>query len=144
MDDADKNGQDRGERDAGNPAASVGAQRVRDHRARRRAAELVEVKAWVRAADVGRAHAALRPLTDEAGRDLARHARQGRTNQVAVTVRFPRTPPHVFREGVLRRTWGLAWDGAHGCWHGAAESEAAADELCRVVAPHGGVVEAGS
>ena len=83
-------------------AASIGAQRVRDHRSRRRAAGLVEVKAWVRAADVDRAHAALRPLTDAAGRDLARHARQGRTNQVAVTVRFPRTPPHAFREGVLR------------------------------------------
>ena len=132
----DKNGQD--------GAASIGAQRVRDHRTRRRAAGLVEVKTWVRAADVDRAHAALRPLTDEAGRDLARHARQGRTNQVAVTVRFPRTPPHAFREGVLRRTWGLAWDGAHGCWHGATESEATADELRRAVAPHGGVVEVGS
>ena len=132
----DKNGQD--------GAASIGAQRVRDHRTRRRAAGLVEVKTWVRAADVDRAHAALRSLTDEAGRDLARHARQGRTNQVAVTVRFPRTPPHAFREGVLRRTWGLAWDGAHGCWYGATESEAAADELRRAVAPHGGVVEVGS
>ena len=131
----DKDGQD--------GAASVGAQRVRDHRSRRRAAGLVEVKAWVRAVDVDRAHAALRPLTDEADRDLARHARQGRTNQVAVTVRFPRTPPHAFREGVLRQAWGLAWDGPRGCWHGAAESGAAADELRRVVAPHGGVVKAG-
>ena len=52
--------------------------------------------------------------TDEASRDLARHARQGRTNQVAVTMRFPRTPPHAFREGVLQRAWSLAWDGAHG------------------------------
>ena len=131
----DKDGQD--------GAASVGAQRVRDHRSRRRAAGLVEVKAWVRAADVDRAHAALRPLTDEAGRDLARHARQGRTNQVAVTVRFPRTPPRAFREGVLRQGWRLTWDGSRGCWHGTAESGAAADELRRAVAPHGGQVEAG-
>ena len=131
----DKDGQD--------GAASVGAQRVRDHRSRRRVAGLVEVKAWVRAVDVDRAHAALRPLTDEASRDLARHARQGRTNQVAVTVRFPRMPPHAFREGVLRKAWGLAWDEPRGCWHGAAESRAAANELRRVVAPHGGVVEAG-
>ena len=132
----DKDGQD--------GAASVGAQRVRDHRSRRRAAGLVEVKAWVRAADVDRAHAVLRPLTDEAGRDLARHARQSRTNQVAVTVRFPRTPPHAFREGVLRRAWGLTWNGAHGCWQGTAESGAAADELRRAVAPHGGMMETSS
>ena len=132
----DKDGQD--------GAASIGAQRVRDHRSRRRAAGLVEVKAWVRAADVDRAHAALRPLTDEAGRDLARHVRQGRTNQVAVTVRFPQTPPHAFREGMLRKAWGLAWDGAHGCWHGTVESGAAADELRRAVAPHGGMMETSS
>ncbi len=124
-------------------AASVGAQRVRDHRSRRRTAGLVEVKAWVRAVDVDRAHAALRPLTDEAGRDLARHRQQGRTNQVALTLRFPRTPPHAFREGVLRTEWGLCWDRAHGCWHGGVENGAAANELRRMVAPHGGVVEAG-
>lgn len=92
--------------DRDDPVASVGAQRVRDRRSRRRAANLVEVKAWVRAVDMGRVHVALRPLTDEAGRDLARHARQGRTNQVAVTMHFTRAPPHVFREGVLRRAWG--------------------------------------
>ena len=131
------------DKDRRDEAASVGAQRVRDHRSRRRAAGLVEVKAWVRATDVDRAHAALRPLTNEAGRDLTRHARQGRTNQVAVTVRFPRTPPHAFREGVLRRAWRLAWDGPLGCWHGVAESAAAADELRQVVAPHEGTVEAG-
>lgn len=131
------------DRDGRDEAASVGAQRVRDHRSRRRAAGLVEVKAWVRATNVDRAHAALRPLTDEASRDLARHARQGQTNQVAVTVRFPRTPPHAFREGVLRRAWELAWNGPRGCWHGVAEDGAAADELRRVVAPHGGQVEAG-
>ena len=136
--------QDRGKGGDPDLAASVGAQRVRDHRSRRRAAGLVEVKAWVRAADVDRAHAALRLLTDAAGRDLARHARQGRSNQVAVTVRFARTLPRVFREGVLRQAWGLAWDGPRGCWHGTAEGGAAADELRRVVAPHGGVVEAGS
>ncbi len=63
---------DGGERDR---AASVGAQRVRDHRARRRAAGLVEVKAWVRAADVDRAHAALRLLTDEGCTRLPRRRR---------------------------------------------------------------------
>ena len=129
--------------DRDDQAASIGAQRVRDHRARRRQAGLVEVKAWVRAVDVDRAHAALRPLTDEAGRDLARHVHQGRTNQVAVTVRFPRMPPHAFREGVLRRVWNLAWDEARGCWHGTAESEVAIAELRQVVVPHGGVVATG-
>jgi hypothetical protein len=113
---------DRDEQDRGDQVASVGAQRVRDHRA----------------------HAILRPLTDEASRDLTRHARQGRTNQVAVTVRFPRTLPHAFREEVLRKTWGLARDEAHRCWHGTAESEAATDEMRRVVALHGGMMEAGS
>ena len=134
---------DRNKQDRSDPAASVGARRVRTWRRRRVEAGLVEVKAWVRAADVDRAHAALRPLTDEAGRDLARHARQGRTNQIAIAVRFPRTPPHAFREAVLRRTWGLTWDGPRGCWHGMAEGAAAADELRRMVAPHGGAVEAG-
>ncbi len=124
-------------------AASAGAQRVRDHRARRRAAGLVEVKAWVRAQDVGRAQLVLQPLTNEASRALARHARQGRSNQVAVTVRFPRTPPGAFREAVLRRGWGLAWDGAQGCWHGTVEDAARMAELRQVVAPHGGRVEAG-
>jgi hypothetical protein len=125
-------------------AASVGAQRVRDHRARRRAAGLVEVKAWVRAEDVDRAWTVLRPLTDEAGRALVRHARQGRSNQVVVTVRFARTPPGTFREGALRRGCGLTWDGAQGCWHGTVEDAARVDELRQVVAPHGGRVEAGS
>ena len=62
---------------------------------------------------------------------------------VAITVRFPRTPPHAFRKVVLRRAWGLARDRARGCWHGTAESRAAADELRRAVAPHGGVVKVG-
>lgn len=57
--------------DGRDQAASVGAQRVRDHRARCRAAGLAEVKAWVRAGDVDRAHELLRLLADEAGRDLA-------------------------------------------------------------------------
>ena len=85
----------------------------------------------------------MRPFTGEAGRDLVRHKRQGQTNQGAVSVRFPRTPPGAFREGVLRRGWCLAWDGAHGCWHGTAESRTAVDELRRAVAPHGGEVETG-
>ena len=131
----DRDGQDR--------TASTGAQRVRDWRARRRAAGLVEVKTWVRAEDVGRAQQVLRPLTDEADRALARHARQGGSNQVAVTVRFPRTPPGAFREGVLRRGWGLAWDGAQGCWHGTVEDAAKMVALGQAVAPHGGRVEAG-
>lgn len=122
---------------------SLGAQRVRDHRSRRRAAGLVEVKAWVRGADVHRAWDVLRPLTDEAGRTLARHARQGQTNQVAVTLRFAETPPgRVRRE--LRERWGLNWDRALGCWQGAVEDEdmAAAGELVSLVAAHGGRVEA--
>ena len=52
----DGDGQDRGKRDGNDLVASVGTRRVRDHRSRRRAAGLVEVKAWVRAADVDRAH----------------------------------------------------------------------------------------
>ncbi|MBV9769115.1 MAG: hypothetical protein JOZ32_06055 [Bryobacterales bacterium] len=131
----DRDGQDR--------TASTGAQRVRDWRARRRAAGLVEVKAWVRAADVGRAQQVLQPLTDEANRVLARHARQGRSNQVAVMVRFPRTPPGAFRAAVLQRGWGLAWDGAQGCWHGLVEDAARVAVLGQMVAPHGGRVEAG-
>ncbi len=124
-------------------AVSAGARRVRDHRTRRRAAGLVEVKAWVRAQDVGRAQLVLQPLTNEANRALARHARQCRNNQVAVTVRFPRTPPGAFREEVLRRSWGLAWDRAQGCWHGTIEDAARMAELRQVVAPHGGQMEAG-
>jgi len=130
------------DRDGQDGTVSAGAQRVRDWRARRRAAGLVEVKAWVRAEDVGRAHQVLHPLTDEADRALARHARQGGSNQVAITVRFPRTPPGAFREAVLRRSWGLAWDGAQGCWHGLVEDAAQVAELSQVVAPHGGRVEA--
>lgn len=130
------------DRDGQDAAASTGAQRVRDWRARRRAAGLVEVKAWVRAEDVGRAHQVLCPLTDEADRVLARHVRQGGSNQVVVTVHFPRTPPGAFREAVLRRGWGLAWDGAQGCWHGLVEDAARVAALGQVVAPHGGRVEA--
>jgi hypothetical protein len=139
----DRGRQDRGERGGGDPAVSVGAQRVRTWRRRRVEAGLVEVKAWVREADLARATALLEPLTDAGMQQLRRHERQGRTNQVAVTLRFPRTPPHAFREGVLRTEWGLCWDRAHGCWHGGVENGAAANELRRMVAPHGGVVEAG-
>lgn len=120
---------------------SATKQRVRDYRARRRAAGLIEIRGWVRAIDVDRGHAALRPLTDEANRQLTAHTRQGRTNQVAVTVRFPRMPPPAFREEVLRKVCGLAWDGVHRCWHGVVESSAIADELRRVVAPHEGIVQ---
>ncbi len=130
------------DRDEQDGAASAGAQRVRGWRARRRAAGLVEVKAWVRAQDVRRTQQMLQPLTNEANRVLARHARQGRSNQVAVIVRFPRTPPGTFREAVLRRSWGLAWDGVQGCWHGTAEDAARVAELRQVVAPHEGEVEA--
>jgi len=131
------------DRDGQDGTVSAGAQRVRDWRARRRAAGLVEVKAWVRAQDVGRAHQVLRPLTDEADRVLARHARQGQSNQVAVTVHFPRTPPGAFREALLRRGWGLAWDRAQGCWHGLVEDAARLAALGQVVAPYGGRVEVG-
>ena len=130
------------DRDGQDGTVSIGARRVRDYRARRRAAGLVEVKAWVRAQDAERAHQALRPLTDAAGRALTRQAQQGRSNQVAVTVRFSRTPPGAFREGVLRRGWGLAWDGVQGCWHGLVEDAARVAALGQVVAPHGGQVEA--
>jgi hypothetical protein len=89
--------------------ASIGAQRVRDHRARRRAAGLVEVKVWVREQDVPHAHAALRPLTHEADQALDRHQRQGLTNLVVFELRFPNVPPDQFCEH-LRQTWGLRWD----------------------------------
>lgn len=134
---------DRDGQDWGDPAVSVGAQRVRTWRRRRVEAGLVEVKAWVREADLVRATMLLEPLTDAGLQQLRRHERQGRTNQVAVTLRFPRTPPHAFREGVLRGEWGLSWDGTQKCWHGGVENGAAANELRRMVAPHGGVVEAG-
>ena len=134
----DKDGQDRGD-----PAASVGARQVRTWRRRRVEAGLVEVKAWVREADLARATVLLEPLTDAGMQQLKRHERQGRTNQVAVTVRFPRTPPHAFRDGVLRKDWDLSWDGAQKCWHGTVEGGTVANELRRMVVPHGGVVEAG-
>lgn len=129
--------------DRDDPAASVGARRVRTWRRRRVEAGLVEVKAWVREADLVRATALLEPLTEAGMQQLRRHERQGQTNQVAVTVRFPRTPPHAFREGVLRGELGLSWDGARKCWHGAVENRAAANELRRVAVPHGGVVDEG-
>ena len=132
----DGDGQDRGD-----PAASVGARRVRTWRRRRVEAGLVEVKAWVRETDLVRATALLEPLTDAGMQQLRRHERQGRTNQVVVTLRFPRTPPNAFREGVLRGEWELSWDGAQKCWHGAVENRAAANELRRVVVPHGGMVD---
>lgn len=132
----DENGQDK--------AVSTGAQRVRDYRARRRTAGLIEVKAWVRAQDVERAWTALRPLTDEAGRALARHVRQGQSNQIAVTVRFAHTPPGALRETVLRQGWKLSWDGTQRCWHGTAENADGVEALRQMTAPHGGTVEAGS
>ena len=119
---------------------SVGAQRVRDHRSRRRAAGLVEVKAWVRATDVSQTWDVLRPLTDEAGRALARHAQQGRTNQIAITLRFVGAPPgRVRRE--LRERWNLTWDGALGCWRGVVEDAAGMEELRVLAGAHGGRVE---
>ena len=130
-------------RDQGDPAASVGARRVRTWLRRRVEAGLVEVKAWVREADLVRALALLEPLTETGMQQLRRHERQGRTDQVAVTLRFPRTPPHAFREVVLRGGWGLSWDGVQRCWHGAVENRAAANELRRMAVPHGGVVDEG-
>lgn len=139
----DRNGQDRDERDGGGSVASVGARRVRTWRHRRVEAGLVEVKAWVREADLARALVLLEPLTEAGMQQLRRHERQGRTNQFAVTVRFPRTPPHAFREEVLRKEWGLSWDGAQKCWHGTVEGGTVANELRRVMVPHGGVVDEG-
>lgn len=123
----DRNGQDQ--------AASEGAQRVRE----RRAAGLVEIKAWVRAQDVERAHAALRPLTEQASRDLARHLRQGRSNQIAVELRFPGLPPARFREQ-LRQGWGLVWDREGRCWRGLAGDAGQVEELRRLAAVHSGQV----
>lgn len=139
----DKDGRDRDERDGGGPAASVGARRVRTWRRRRVEAGLIEVKAWVREADWTRALALLEPLTEAGMQQLRRHERQGRTNHVAITVRFSRTPPRVFREEVLRKEWGLSWDGAQKCWHGTVEGGAVANELRRLTVPHGGVVDEG-
>ncbi len=117
------------------------AHRVREHRARRRAAGLIELKMWVRESDRVRAWAVLRPLTDEADQALARHMQKGRTNQIAVTVRFAVKPPSKFRS-TLRETWNLTWNGAQQCWHGTVEDAAARDELRRHVAQRGGQIEA--
>lgn len=119
--------------------ASVGAQRVRDYRARRRAAGLVEVKAWVRSEDVARAWSALRPLTEEASGKLARHARQARSNQVVVEVRFLRTPPRSLRDQ-LRETWTLRWDREGRCWRGEMEGMSQVERLAGQVAAYGGSV----
>lgn len=132
----DKNGQD-----GDNPAASVGAKQVRTWRSRRIEAGLVEVKAWVREADLAHVTALLEPLTEAGLQQLKRHERQSQINLVIVTLRFPGTPPHAFREKVLREEWGLSWDRAHGYWHGGVENKAAANELRRMTASFGGVVE---
>jgi hypothetical protein len=129
-------------RDGEDQAASVGARRVRNYRSRRRAAGLVEVKAWVRAEDVPRAWTALRPLTAEADEQLGRRARQARTNQIPVELRFARTPPESLREA-LRREWALVWDQGSRCWRGLAEDSDQVEALRQLVAPHGGEVGVG-
>ena len=121
-------------------AASIAAQRVRDYRARRRAAGLVEVKVWVRAQDVPHAHAALRQFTSEADQALDRHQRQGRTNLVVFELRFPNVPPGEFREQ-LREAWGLTWDRDARRWRGKLEDLVWLDDLRQFVAAHGGVIE---
>jgi hypothetical protein len=120
--------------------ASISAQRVRDHRARRRAAGLVEVKVWVREQDVPHTHAALRLFTNEADQALDRLQRQGRTNLVVFELHFPNVPPGQFR-GQLQRDWGLAWDQGAGRWHGELEDQSRLDQLRQFVAVHGGVIE---
>lgn len=80
-----------------NELSGNNSHRVREHRARRRAAGLIELKMWVRESDRVRAWAVLRRLTDEADQALARHVQKGRTNQIAVTVRFAVKPPSKFR-----------------------------------------------
>ena len=127
--------------DGEDQAASVGARRVRDYRYRRRAAGLVEVKAWVRAEDVPRAWAALRSLRDEADEQLGRRVRQARTNQIPVALRFARTPPASFREA-LRREWNLTWDERARCWRGLAEDADRVEALRHFTTPHGGEVGA--
>jgi hypothetical protein len=129
------------ERDDETPAASVGAARVRNYRARRRAAGLVEVKAWVRENDVPRAWAALRPLTNEAAGDLARRDRQARTNQVVIELRFSTAPPVSFRVQ-LQQEWDLTWDRAASCWRGVVEDADRVEALRRLVEPHEGRIEA--
>ncbi len=143
----DKDGQDRGEQgpgeqDGGVAPANAKAKRVRTNwRQRRAAAGLVEVMAWVREDDLIRAITLLEPLTEAGDRQLRRHERQGRANLVGVTVRFPQTPPHAFREEVLKEEWQLSWDKADKCWRGGVENKPMANELRRMVARHGGVVE---
>ena len=88
--------------DEGNLAASVGAKRVRTWRSRRIEAGLVEVKTWVREADLAHVTALLEPLTEAGLQQLRRHESQSQINLVIVTLRFPGTPPHAFREKVLR------------------------------------------
>jgi len=53
---------------------------------------------------------------------------KGRTNQVAVNVRFAVKPPSKFRS-TLRETWNLTWNGAQRCWHGTVENADARDEI---------------
>ena len=120
--------------------ASIGAQRVRDYRARRRAAGLVEVKVWLREQDVPHAHAALRPFTNEADQALNQHQRQGRTNLVVIELQFPTVPPGQFREQ-LRQAWGLTWDQGTRRWGGKVEDQSWLDHLREFVAAHGGIIE---
>ena len=134
MDDAEQGEQNR--------TASVGARQRRNWRTRRQAAGLVEVTAWVREADLVRAHALLEPLVEAAMTDMVRHGRQGQTKPVVAEVRFSGVPPAVFRER-LRQEWGLEWDRAARCWRGTLEGEASVEELRRMVIPQWGLVEAG-
>ncbi len=129
-------------RDGEDQDASDGARRVRDYRSRRRAAGLVEVKAWVRAEDVPRAWTALRPLTAEADEQLGRHVRQARTNQIPVELRFAGTSPASLRKA-LRGEWSLVWDQGARCWRGLAEDSDRVEALRQLVAQHGGEVEVG-
>ncbi len=100
------------------------------------------MKAWVRAEDVPRVWAALRPLTAEADKQLGRRVRQARTNQIPVELCFAGAPPASLREA-LRGEWNLVWDQGARCWRGLAEDADRVEALRQLVAPHAGEVRPG-
>ena len=94
----------------------------------------------VREEDRHRTWNAARPLTGRADRALARHVQQGRTNQIAVTLRFAETPPiRVRRE--LRERWNLSWEGALECWPSVVADAANMEGMRMLAAAHSGWVE---
>ena len=123
-------------------SASAGVRRRRPSlRQRFVGAGLVELKEWVREADVERAYALLEPLIEAGKQQFKRYELLSREDAVVVEVRFSGVPPAVFRER-LRCEWGLEWDRAARCWRGTLGS-GMVEVLRDLVIPYLGMVQTG-